>query len=44
MTPLLIGFFIFLIPQAHSEWQKETKEIIQKSPIKQGWTQVEFKD
>lgn len=44
MTPLLIGFMIYLIPQANSEWQRETKEIVQKSPVMQGWTPVEFKD
>jgi len=44
IVPILIGFVIFFTPQAHSDWEKEGKEILQKTPTKQGWAQIEFKD
>ena len=44
MTPVLIGAFIFFIPQANSEWQKETKDILHKTPTYQGWVPMEYQE
>jgi hypothetical protein len=41
IVPLLIGFMISLTSFAHAEWNKQDDPLLNQSPSKQGWEQME---
>ena len=41
IVPLLIGFLISLTSASHAEWNTHDDPLLNKSPKKQGWKQIQ---